>query len=102
MNLLQIAEVTATSWYSYNVAGFTYLMALNSHFTGPLTTVRGSSGSAHLRDTTANGGPSAIYRWQGALVFVQVRLWHISSVCSHLLPDLLIWLCASVRTTFFM
>jgi len=65
----------ATSWYSYDVSAFTYLIRLNSHFTGPLTTVRGSSGSARRRNSSASGGPSAIYRWQGALIFVQVRLW---------------------------
>jgi len=71
----------ATSWFSYDVSSFTYLIKLNSHFTGPLTTVRGSSGSAHLRDSVTNGGPSVVYRWQGALVFVQVtvsnQLWLI-------------------------
>jgi len=62
----------ATSWYSYDASGFTYLLKLNSRFAGPLTTVRGSSGSAHHRAIGTSGGPSAVYRWQGALVFIQV------------------------------
>jgi len=62
----------ATSWYSYDVSGLTYFLRLNSHFTGPLTTVRGSSGFARLRDNSTSGGPSIVYRWQGALIFVQV------------------------------
>jgi len=70
-----LKRAVATGWYSYSVSGFTYLIKLNSHFTGPLTTVRGSSGSAHLRDNTTNGGPSVIYRWQGALIFVQVTVF---------------------------
>ena len=71
---VQFEGAVATSWYSYEVSGFTYLIRLNAQFIGPLTTVHGSSGSAHLRDSAANGGPSAIYRWQGAAVFVQVRV----------------------------
>lgn len=76
---LQLEGAVATSWYSYDVSGFTYLIRLNVHFIGPLTTARGSSGSAHLHDSATNGGPSVIYRWQGALIYVQVlvsdELW---------------------------
>ena len=69
--LLQLNAKKSLSWHHFEHNGAIYVVLLNEERTGLLETPIGSNGESEVALASSQ---SVLYRWQGMLVPVQVRL----------------------------
>lgn len=69
--MLQLNAKKALSWHQFEHNGAVYVVLVNGERTGLLETPIGSNGES---DGTMASSQSVLYRWQGMLAPVQVKL----------------------------